>query len=349
LVSRLYRAFCVAPGGKAKGNRIEKKGIINYAAVKRQDSRVATTAAVSAPVAKKQVTPPTTKSVGKPQQTRPVVKSTQPPPQPPVEAKATTRVTPPPTPQKTVGQPPEKKPHQTTAGPPLRTIRGGKGRNRAGGSLVFGFTHTYREINTELTKRLDNGTPVIIDDDLKDNFPTEMNMDTLSLTLGLTDAFEISARGGIAYDELSDPGIVYGGGLRINLFQTTTDSILPGLYAALYGEYLSGEFDEEFTSAAGNKFERESEWQELAAGVEIGISRRTWDIYLGGYYFDYCEETERRRIGLPAQVFQDDLEQENDFGVYGGFTALLSKFVVVNIEGRALAEEAILAVLEFRF
>jgi hypothetical protein len=231
----------------------------------------------------------------------------------------------------------------------VKTIRGGKGRNRAGGSVVFGFTHTYREVNTELTKRLDNGTPVIIDDDLKDNFPTEMNMDTLSLTLGVTDAIEISARGGIAYDEFSDSEIVYGGGLRFNLFHMATDSMLPGFYTAIYGEYLSGEFGGEFTSAAGNEFERETEWQEFSAGVEIGISRRGWDIYTGGYYFDYSEETDRRRIGLPAQVFEDELEQENDFGIYGGFTALLSKSVVVNIEGRALAEEAILAVIEFRF
>jgi hypothetical protein len=222
----------------------------------------------------------------------------------------------------------------------------------AGGSVAFGFTHIYREINTELTKRLDNGVPTIIVDDLKDDFPTTMNQDTLSLTLGVTDYFEIFAQGGIVYDELSDPGIVYGGGLRFNLFQTTTDSILPGFYAALQGEYLSGEFDEEFTSAAGNKFERELEWQELSAGVEIGISHSAWDIYIGGYYFNYSEETERRQLDLPppaSNVFQDELEQENDFGVYGGFTILISRSVFFNIEGRALAQEAVLASLEFRF
>jgi hypothetical protein len=65
-----------------------------------------------------------------------------------------------------------------------------------------------------------------------------------------------------------------------------------------------------------------------------------------GYHFDYSEETERRR---PGTVFQDELEQENDFGVYGGFTILLSRSVVLNIEGQALAQEAVLAALEFRF
>jgi hypothetical protein len=327
---------------KQKATELKKKGIIDYAAIKRQDSPVATTTEISAPVVKKEVKTPPQKPVSKVQQ-----------PQPPVEAKATTEVIPPPA-QKQVAKkeaaipPPEKKPPKVKPRPPIRTIRGGKGRNVAGGSVVFGFTHIYREINTELTERLDNGVPTIIDDDLKDNFPTTMNQDTLSLTLGVTDYFEFFAQGGIAYDELSDPGTVYGGGLRFNLFQTTTNSILPGFYAALQGEFLSGEFEEEFESIDGNKFERESEWQELSAGVEIGISRSKWDIYIGGYYFNYSEETERRRVDL-STVFQDELEQENDFGVYGGFTILLSKFVVLNIEGQALAQEAVLAALEFRF
>jgi len=48
-------------------------------------------------------------------------------------------------------------------------------------------------------------------------------------------------------------------------------------------------------------------------------------------------------------VFEDELEQENDFGIYGGFTTHLSRSVVLNIEGRALDQEAISAALEFRF
>jgi hypothetical protein len=330
---------------------LKKKGIIEYAAIKRQDSQVAATTAIAAPVGKTKIKTSPQKPVSKVQQPQPAARSSQPPPQPPVEAKATTQVTPPPAPKKVAKQkaaapPPEKKPPKVKPGPPIRTIRGGKGRNVAGGSVVFGFTHIYREINTELTERLENGVDKPIDDDSKNDFPTTMNQDTLSLTLGVTDYFEIFAQGGIAYDELSDPGIVYGGGLRFNLFQMTTDSILPGFYAALQGEYLSGEFEEEFESIGGNKFERETEWQELSAGVEIGISRSGWDIYVGSYYFDYSEETERRR---PGTVFQDELEQENDFGVYGGFTILLSRSVVLNIEGQALAQEAVLAALEFRF
>jgi hypothetical protein len=315
---------------KQKATELKKKGFIDYAAIKRQDSQVATTTAISAPVVKKEVETSTQKPVSKVQQ-----------PQPAVEAKATTQVTPPPAQKKVVQQkaavpPPEKKPREVKPRPSIRTIRGGKGRNVAGGSVAFGFTHIYREINTELTER-NGGTP---DDDIKNDFPTTMNQDTLSLTLGVTDYFEIFAQGGIAYDELSDPGIVYGGGLRFNLFQTTTNSILPGFYAAIHAAYLSGEFEEEFESIDGNEFERESEWQELSAGIEIGISRSGWDIYIGGYYFDYSEETERRQIDLPSNV---------DIGVYGGFTILLSRSVVLNIEGRALAQEAVLAALEFRF
>ncbi|MHC4638630.1 MAG: SPOR domain-containing protein, partial [Planctomycetota bacterium] len=241
---------------KQKATELKKKGIIDYAAIKRQDSRVATTTAISAPVVKKEVKTPLQQPVSQVQQ-----------PQPPLEAKATTQATPPPAPKKVVKQeaavpPPQKKPPKVKSRPPMRTIRGGKGRNIARGNVVFGFTHIYREINTELTERLENGVPTIIDDDLKDNFPTTMNQDTLSLTLGVTDYFQFFAQGGIAYDDLSEPGFVYGGGLRLNLFQTTTDNILPGFYAAIHAAYLSGEFEEEFESINGNKFERESEWQE---------------------------------------------------------------------------------------
>jgi hypothetical protein len=324
---------------KQKATELKQKGIIDYAAIKRQDSQVATTMAISAPVVKKEIKTPPQKPVSKIQQ-----------PQPPVEAKATTQVTPPLAQKKIdtqelTSQPPEKKPPKVKPRPPMRTIRGGKGRNIARGNVVFGFTHIYREINTELTERNGSPPPGNVD---KNNFPTTFNQDTLSLTLGVTDYFEIFAQGGIAYDELSDPGVVYGGGLRFNLFQTTTGSILPGFYVALQGEYLSGEFEEEFESIGGSKFERESEWQEFSAGVEMGISRSGWDIYAGGYYFNYSEETERRQVGSPT-VFEDELEQENDIGVYGGFTILLSKHVILNIEGQALAQEAVLAALEFRF
>jgi hypothetical protein len=338
---------------KQKATELKKKGIIDYAAIKRQDSRVTTTMAISAPVVKKEVKTPLQQPVSQVQQPQPAARPAKPPPQPAVEAKAPAQVTPPPAPKKvvkqeTAGPPLQMKIREVKPKPPTRTIRGGKGRNIAGGNVAFGFTHIYREINTELTERLDNGVPTVITDDLKDNFPTTMNQDTLSLTLGVTDYFQIFAQGGIAYDDISDPGFVYGGGLRLNLFQTTTGGILPGLYAAIHASYLSGEFEEEFESINGNKFERESEWHELSAGIETGISRSRWDIYIGGYYFDYSEETERRRVDL-STVFQDELEQENDIGIYGGITILLSKSVVLNIEGQALAQEAVFAAIEFRF
>ena len=336
--------FATRQAAKQKVTELKKKGIIEYAAIKRQDSQVTATTAISPPVVKKKVKAPPPKPVSKVQQ-----------PQPPVEAKATTQVTPPPVKKKVVKPkavtpPPETKPRKLKPGPPIRTIRGGKGRNVAGGSVAVGFTYNYRDINTELTERLENGVPLDMSafDDKKNEFPTTMHQNTLSLTLGVTDYFQIFAQGGIAYDELSDSSFVYGGGLRINLFQTTNDSIIPGFYAALHAAYLSGEFEEEFESIAGNNFEKESEWDELSAGIEIGISRGGWDIYVGGHYFDYSEDTERRRVDLLV-VFKDELEQENDVGIYGGVTIRLSQSVALNIEGRALTQEAILAAIEFRF
>ncbi|UCH21387.1 MAG: SPOR domain-containing protein [Deltaproteobacteria bacterium] len=345
--------FSTRQEAKLKAAELKKLGIVDYAAVQKTDSMIPVTVAIAAPSVKKK-RPPT---IPQPQ---------PPPPKPPSQPTVASQTARPAAQPKAMEQPvtptdTKKKPPPAKPKPSKTTALRGKGRNVSGGNVGLGYKHTYREINTELTERLEittNGGTTITEkpvEDIKNDFPTTMHQDTLFLKLGLTDYFEVYAEGGIAYDELSDPGYVYGGGLRLNLFQTADSSSLPGLYAAIHGAYLTGEFEEEFTSAIdGNKFERETEWWEVSGGVELGISRRRYAVYIGGNYYKYTEETERRQLqnlppGLTARTFEDELQQENDYGVYGGFTIQFTAALSLNIEGRLIDQESIFGALEYRF
>lgn len=345
---------------KLTAAELKKRKIVDYAAVKKMDSKIASGVSVAPTAVTKKTKVPPAAPAPTIRQPQPATKAYKPPAKP--APKVTAPAARPQVAEKKVTAPPPKKPRKAIPKPSPATFKGGKGRNIPGGSVVAGFSHIYREINTELTERLridtNGGTTVStvpIDDDKKNDFPTTLNQDTLRLTLGLTDYFEVFAEGGAAYDTLSDPGTVYGGGMRLNLFQLSRNSILPGLYGALQGSYFSGEFSEEYRSSEdGNKFERDSEWRESSAGLEIGISRSRWAVYIGGNYFDYNEETERRQLEnipppLTSRVFEDELEQENDVGVYGGISFKLARALALSIEGRALDQESIFVALEFNF
>jgi hypothetical protein len=336
---------------KLKAAELKTKSIIDYAAIKKKDSIIAGTSAVAVTTLKPKATIPSEKTTGKVQQQQVVIL----PPKTPTEQKVSSKAAQPSTQTKAVKKSPKAQPKS-----PKPIVKKGKGRNVPQGSVAVGYKHTYVEINTELTKRVEietNGgttiTPVPITDDIKNGFPTSMHQDMLYLKLGLTDYFEIFAEGGIAYDTFDNIGYVYGGGLRLNLFQTDDDSTIPGFYAALLGEYLTGEFDEEFTSALGNKFERNTEWQELSAGLEIGISRSRFEAYIGGNYFNYNEDTIRQQLDLTPPVTShvklDELEQENNFGIFGGITLYLTRALSINLEGRVIDQKSISGALEYCF
>lgn len=341
---------------KLKASELKNEGIIDYAAVKKKDSMITGTVAVGVPI----VAEKSTVAVQQPQQ---AVKISKPPP--PTQQKTISKAARPSIQTKAAKEPiaptaSKKKIRKAKKKPSKPVAKKGKGRNVPGGSVTLGYKHTYTEVNTELTERLkietNGGTTITLVpiDDMKNDFPITMHQDTLYLKLGLTDYFEVFAEGGIAYDKLSNPRYVVGGGLRLNLFQTTDYSMIPGFYAALQGEYLTGEFEEEFTSIAGNKFESETEWQELSAGLEIGINRPRYTVYIGGNYFKYSEDTDRRQLenlplGTTSLVLQDELEQENESGVFGGFTVYLTTALSLNIEGRVIDQESISGALEYRF
>jgi hypothetical protein len=237
----------------------------------------------------------------------------------------------------------------------------GSGRNMGQGNFALGLRHTYREVPLELTKRTQitsDGTTttteeVSVTSGEKEDFSTRLHMDSLRIRFGLTNYLEIFAEIDGAYRELSNLGLAYGGGLRLNLFQVR-GGWLKGFYSALQGEYVSGEVEYEYSSSADNKWKKKADWGELIAKGELGFVGSRFSTYVGAAYFDYREDTERELLeNLPSSltsfVLQDELEEKESFGAFGGIDINLSSAVLVNIEGQVITQKSIFGTLEYHF
>ncbi|MGA1794595.1 MAG: SPOR domain-containing protein [bacterium] len=244
--------------------------------------------------------------------------------------------------------------------PPMEKIekapktRRQRGRNMRGGRFAVGLKHRFREVYTLVTRRTEitstGITPVTLGSEEKDDFPTTLHLTTLCMRLGLTDYWEIYADIGASYDEPSEPGLTYGGGMRINLlsFRST------GLYTALQGYYMSGDAEEEYTSDLGNRWRRETTWEEVMGMLEVGIARPRWSLYGGGVYFMYEEDTDRHQLenldpALTYRLFRDEVEQEEDIGAYAGIGFSLTPSLLLTIEGHFLTQEGFSLSLEQHF
>jgi hypothetical protein len=335
---------------------LKNKKVITYASVQKKGALLVPS-----------TTPKTGSTAQKPKQatTSPTVKSAPPKP----ASQKTTPVKPqsaPPAAKKsaTDAQPtqPEKNVTRTEKKKSASITKQLKGRNIFGRRAAIGYKHTYMDIDTIVTSRQkieSNGTTTVTDVSLagaeKERFPTSMHLDTLVFRYGFTDFLEVFGEAGISYDDsISDAGFAWGGGLRLNLFQTSAANNTPAFYGALIGEYFQGEFENDYTSAQGSNFRRETEWQEATGRAEIGLNHPRFNLYAGGTYLYYQEDTDRKQLNnLPASVsaltFSDKLESKNDFGVYGGVSFFITPKFLINIEGRGVDMTAISGLLEYRF
>ena len=245
--------------------------------------------------------------------------------------------------------------------PVAKKLQKGHGRNIRRSNLALGINHTTIEVQTEVTKRkliTFNGTKTVNQDvsigSIKKNkFPTSMHIDTIRTRFGLTDYLEIFADIGLAFDELSDIEFVYGVGTRLNLFKATSKSF-GEFYLAFQGEYLSGALSTEYKSSHGSMWKKETDWKELTGRMELGVVRSWFTAFAGGVYFIYSEDTERSKLeNLPSPytsyVYQDELEEENNYGVYGGIEFRFSPSILLNIEGQIVNQKSVCVALEYHF
>lgn len=239
--------------------------------------------------------------------------------------------------------------------------RRGYGRNISAGKLAFSLRQTYREVNTELTDRTQIESDGVtttkqnlpISSSEKNDFDTDMNLSMLRAGLGLTDFLEVYGEVGACYDDFEDFNLAYGGGARLNLFEVKTGT-LRGLYSALEANYLKGKLETEYQSIAGNRFSKDADWWDFTGKGEIGLTRNRFAVYLGGTYFVYREDTDRKQLenlppGLISVKYEDDLEEENSFGAYGGLSLALTPGLLVNVEGQVFTESSITGAIEYRF
>ena len=236
--------------------------------------------------------------------------------------------------------------------------RRGYGRNISAGKLSLSLRQTYREVNTELTdrKQIDSdGTTqnIPISSSEKNDFDTDMNLSMLRVGLGLTDFLEVYGEIGACYDDFEDFNLAYGGGARLNLFEVKTGRIR-GFYTALEADYHKGKLETEYQSIAGNRFSKDADWWDFTGKGEIGIARNRFAVYVGGTYFVYSEDTDRKQLeNIPAPLtsrkFEDDLEEENNFGAYGGLSVHLIPGLLINLEGQVVTQSSITGAIEYRF
>jgi len=237
----------------------------------------------------------------------------------------------------------------------------GVGRNMAQGNFALGYRHLYREVATELTKRKritsDGSSTTVqavpISDSEKNDFPTLMHMDSLRFRYGLTDYLEIFLEAGGGYKELSTISFVYGGGFQLSLFEVER-GVFKGFYSCLSGAYLSGDVEYEFDSSAGNKWNKEAEFNELSVRGEIGFVRPKFAVYLGGVFLKYNETTLREQLtGLDPSytsfIYEDELENENSFGGFAGVQIYLTPSILAKVEGQVVSQKSIFVAVEYHF
>ena len=233
----------------------------------------------------------------------------------------------------------------------------GIGRNIARKNFALGYRHLYREVATEITKRKQitsaGSSTVEISDSEKDGFPTSMHIDSLYARYGLTDYLEIFLEAGVGYKELSSTSFVYGGGLQLSLFEVER-GVLKGLYSSLSGAYLSGAVEHEYTSPAGNKWNKEAEFKELSVKGELGIIRSRFAAYLGAVFLKYNETTKRDKLtGLDPPgtsfIYEDELENENSFGGFAGVEIYMTPSALIKVEGQVFSKKSIFIALEYHF
>ena len=252
--------------------------------------------------------------------------------------------------------PTEERPKETS-----ELQRRGYGRNIAAGKLSFSVRQTYREVNTELTDRTlieSDGTTttkqnVPISSSEKNDFDTDMSLTMLRVGLGLTDFLEVYGEIGACYDDFEDFNLAYGAGARLNLLEVKNGT-LRGFYTALEADYHKGKLETEYQSIAGNRFSKDADWWDFTGKGEIGFTRNRFAVYLGGTYFVYSEDTDRKQlenipVGLTSVKFEDDLEEENNFGAYGGLSVHLTPGLLVNVEGQVFTQSSITGAIEYRF
>jgi hypothetical protein len=239
-----------------------------------------------------------------------------------------------------------------------RWQRRGLGRNIGARMFSLSYLHGYREVQTEVTdrKRITDGTTktdVSVSGSEKNRFDTDMHVDMIRLGFGVTDFLELFGDIGICYDDLDDINLAYGGGARLNVFEVKNGSLI-GFYTALQTEYHAGKLETDYQSVSGNRFSKEADWWEFIGKAELGLTRKRFSLYFGGMYFLYREDTDRKQLenippAFTSVKFEDNLEEENSFGAYGGLSVHLTPELLINVEGEILTQNSISTRIEYRF
>jgi len=235
------------------------------------------------------------------------------------------------------------------------------GRNTRKKHISISFEHTVSEFQTKPDKRYlvtssgGSVTSASIDaNSLSDqNFHTLFHRDTIGVHYGVTDYLDIFADVGVAYKELLKINLTYGIGGRLNIF-TFYRRNGDQYYAAVLGKALFGQIEYEYNSDAGNKWNKDGDWQYLSGGCEIGAVFSNFSLYAGGKYNYYFEKSEHRLLNnLPASVteykYEDELTGDPKLGGFVGVAWHFTEKLHLNVEGQAGNPKELAGSLKYDF
>ena len=260
-------------------------------------------------------------------------------------------------PPSTINQEPVKE----SSGVSAITAAKASGRNIIKGRFAVSLNHASSEFKTELDQRFlqtsdgsSTDTTEIDTNSLSNNeYYTLIHRDTIRFNYGVTDYLEIFADVGAAYHDVSKIDLTYGGGARLNIFQIDGQNN-NRYYGALSGEAFFGSIEYEYDSDAGDRWNKEADWQEISAKFEIGVSMKKLSAYAGGAYTYYLEKANLSLLSnLPASVtsyqYEDELSADTNLGVFGGIDYHFTEKVKLNLEGQAGNPEKLTGTLQYEF
>lgn len=231
------------------------------------------------------------------------------------------------------------------------------GRRLNSGTFAIAAEHSFFNRKTILKSRtVTTATGTVNDTNgvgVKDIFYTDTHVDILKIRYGLTRRLEISVEGGMTFEQLSEISAVepvYGAGFRLALGQITLGS-RTGLYLDLSGRYFSGKITGSFSDPYGYAYDKTSDFQDMEAGFEAGLTVSKLTFYSGISYGMYTEDTVKKQILAPPNfmILSDQLEAQDNIIFKAGAEYRLIPQLVFYLEGQLLYREGLLAGMEYRF
>jgi len=238
--------------------------------------------------------------------------------------------------------------------------RGETGRNIKKGNWIIAFKHASCEYQSKLERRYLTTSGAAVSTSLIDvnsfsgqTFYTQIHRETVNVTYGFSDGFELSADVGIAHKDLSNISLTYGLGGRLNIF-TFRNSRGNQYYGAISGEAHFGEIEYEFSGEDSARWYKKGDWQALSARFELGVVLTNISLYAGAAGTAYMEKADHRLLsnfpsGTTSYRYEDELGGDSYLSGFGGAAYYFNESVHIELEGQVGNPQGLSGTVYYKF